>query len=113
MPVEGFRNRVPTDGSLLEVAGRWSACGWSMAVVQLDHDEEMEPMHSMYGTLDAELEVQRTIQRAELTAFLCLTAHVENKGIIDGALERRNEVHWPQSEGRRLVDSDLGGGGAD
>ena len=29
------------------------ACGWS--VVQLDHNEEMEPMRGMYGTLDAEL----------------------------------------------------------
>ena len=26
----------------------------------------------MYGSMDAELEVQRTIKRAELTAFLCL-----------------------------------------
>ena len=26
----------------------------------------------MYGSMDAELEVQRTIMRAELTAFLCL-----------------------------------------
>ena len=39
-------------------------------MVQLDHDEEMGPMHEMYGTLDAELEVQRTIKRAELMAFL-------------------------------------------
>ena len=41
MPVECFRNRVATD-------------------VQLDHDEEMGPMHGMHGTLDADLEVQRT-----------------------------------------------------
>ena len=62
---------------------------WS--VVQLDHGEEMEPMHGMYGTLDAELEVHRTIKRAEWTAFLCLfrkasglpTTHVDNIGIID------------------------------
>ena len=54
-------------------------------MVQLDH-EELEPM---YGTLDAELEVQRTIKRAELTAFQCLLrkatgptmVHVEHKGI--------------------------------
>ena len=39
-------------------------------MVQLDHDEEMGPTHEMYGTLDAALEVQRTIKRAELTAFL-------------------------------------------
>ena len=40
-------------------------------MVQLDHDDEMGPMRGMYGTLEAELEVQRTIKRAELTAFLC------------------------------------------
>ena len=61
-------------------------------MVQLDHDEEMVPMHGMYGTLDAELDLQLTIKRAELTAFLCLTrkasgptmVHVDNKGFIDG-----------------------------
>ena len=44
-----------------------------------------------WGTLDAELEVQRTIKRAELTAFLCLLrkaigptmVHVDSKGIFD------------------------------
>ena len=59
-------------------------------MVQLDQDEEMVTMHGTYGTLDGE--VQRTIIRAELTAFLCnfrkaigLTmVHVDNKGIIDG-----------------------------
>ena len=42
--------------------------------------------------MDAELEVQRTIKRAEVTAFLCLLkkvvgpikVHVDNEGIIDG-----------------------------
>ena len=29
-------------------------------------------MHGMYRKLDAELEVQRTIKRAEVTALLCL-----------------------------------------
>ena len=64
--------------------------GWS--VVQLDHDEERGPLRGMHGTLDTELEVQRTIKRAELTAFLCFrremvgptTAHVDNRGISDG-----------------------------
>ena len=49
-------------------------------------------MRGMYGTLDAELEVQRTIKTAELTAFLCLLrkaigpamVRVDNKGIVDG-----------------------------
>ena len=44
--------------------------------MELDHDEKMGPMHGMYGTLDAELEVQRTIKRAELTAFWCLLRKV-------------------------------------
>ena len=43
-----------------------------MSVVQLDQDKEKGPMHGTYGTLDAELEVQRTIKRAELMVFLCL-----------------------------------------
>ena len=46
----------------------------------------------MYGSMEAELEEQRTIKSAELTAFLCLLkkvigpikVHVDNKGIIDG-----------------------------
>ena len=52
----------------------------------------MEPMHGMYGTSDAVLEVQHTVQSGELTSFLCLTrviigpttTHVDNKRIIDG-----------------------------
>ena len=59
MPAEGFRDHVFIDGSLLGVTGKRSACGWS--VVQVDHGGEMEPMLGMYGTLDEELEVQRTI----------------------------------------------------
>ena len=53
-----------TDGTLGGITGKWSAC-WP--VVQLDHDEEKG--RCMYGTLDAELEVQRTTIRAALTAF--------------------------------------------
>ena len=44
-------------------------------------------LHGMYGSMEAEHEVQRTIKRAELTAFLCLLRkvcgpikiHVDNK----------------------------------
>ena len=61
-------------------------------MVQLVGDEEMGPVHGMCGSMEAEYEVQRTIKRAELTAFLCLLRrvcgpikfHVDNKGIIDG-----------------------------
>ena len=58
LPVEGFWDHVATDGSLVGGFG-WRACGWS--VVQLDHDKGVGAMHGMDGTLDAELEVQRSI----------------------------------------------------
>ena len=59
--------------------------------MQVDHDEEMGPMHKMHGTLDAELEVQRSIWTVQLTAFLSLfrktigltLVHFDNKGIHD------------------------------
>ena len=74
MPAEGFTGHVATDDSLLGNAGKWGACGW--AVVQLDYDQEMGPLHGMYDSMEAEYEVQRTIKRAELTAFLCLLGKV-------------------------------------
>ena len=40
--------------------------------VQLEIGEHVGPLHGMYGSMVAELEVQRTIKRAQLTAFLCL-----------------------------------------
>ena len=64
MQVQGFRGHVAADGSLLGKTGKRRDCGW--AVMQLDYDEEMEPLWD-----EAELEVQRTIKRADLTAFLC------------------------------------------
>ena len=70
------------------------ACGWS--VVQLDYDEELWSLHRMHGSMEAELEVQRAIKRRVLTAFFYLLkkvtgpikVHVDNKGIIDGFMER-------------------------
>ena len=80
----------PPTALLLGETGKWGACGW--AVVQLDYAEETGPLHVMYGSMEAEYEVQRTIKRAELTAFLCflrkvcgpIKVHEDNKGIIDG-----------------------------
>ena len=85
------RATLPLAAPCWENAGKWGACGW--AVVQLEYDEEMEPLHGMYGSMN----VQRTIKRAELIAFLCLLRkacgpikiHVDNKGTIDGL--RRGE----------------------
>ena len=62
-PAEGFKGHVATDGSLLGAAGKCRAC---------DFDEELGLVHGMYGSMDAELEVKRTIKRVELTAFTCL-----------------------------------------
>ena len=62
MQVEGFRCHVATDGSVLGMTGKWRACCW--AVVQLDYGEEMGPLHGMYGSMEAELEVQPAIKRA-------------------------------------------------
>ena len=51
-PTDGFKGHVATDGSLLGTAGKWEACGWS--VVLLDYDEELEPLHGMYGSMEAD-----------------------------------------------------------
>ena len=60
--------------------------------------------------MEAEFEVQRTIKRAELTAFSCLLRkvrgpikiHVDNKGIIDGIRRPEKECIKP-----RAGDADL------
>ena len=60
------------------------------------------------ATLDAELEVQRAIKRAELTTFLCLfrkaiglaMVHVDDRGISDGLWRGERRCIGPKSEGR-------------
>ena len=60
----------------------------------------------MCGSMEAEFGVQRTIKRAELTAFLCLLrkvsgrikVHVDNKGIIDGVRIGEKECIKPRAE---------------
>ena len=104
MAARGFKGHVATRRQKLE----WGACGWSM--VQVDYDEELVPLHAILGTMDAEIEVQRAIKRAELTAFLCLLKkiienakmHVDNKGIIDGLLRREMRCIGPKAR-----DADL------
>ena len=64
----------------------------------------------MYGSMEAEFEVQRAIKRAELTAFWCFLrkvcgptkVHVDNKGIIDGLRKGEKECIKP-----RAGDADL------
>ena len=55
-------------------------------MVQLDHDEETGPKHGMYGTLEAEVEVEYTIK---IFCFLKKAlgpnmVHADSKGIIHG-----------------------------
>ena len=103
MPAESFKSHATTDGSLQGKAGKWGACGW--AVVQLDYDEEMGPLHGMCGSMEAECELQRTIKRAELTAFLQLLkkvigpikVHVDNKRIVDGLQRGGKECINPRA----------------
>ena len=60
-------------------------CNWSMM-------KNWCPCMGCTALMEAEFEVQHTIKRAELTAFLCfltkvirsIKAHVESKGVIDG-----------------------------
>ena len=51
--------------------------------VKPDHDKEVEPWCAISGTMLAELEVQRTMKRAELLAFTitlsCLIEPLNNE----------------------------------
>ena len=66
-------------------------------------------MHNMCGTLDAVLEVQRTIKTTKSTSFLCLlrkaigptVVHVENTGIVDGLWRGEMKCLAPQRRTRR------------
>ena len=79
-------------------------------VVQQDSDEEKGPMYSVYGTMDADLEVQCTIKKGALTAFLRLlikiigptTSPADNEGIIDGLWMGKMECVGPKAK-----DADL------
>ena len=92
LPAEGFKGHVAIDGSLLGKTGQWGASGW--AVVQLDYDEVMGPLHGMYGSMEAELEVHRTIKRAELTQLLG-TKRPKSALSVSFFLERRGSKEHP------------------
>ena len=82
IPVEGFRNHVATDG----VGRVWMVSGAAGS-------RRGDGADGMYGTLDAELEVQRSIKGAELTASLSslgkaigpTMVHADSKGILTGS----------------------------
>ena len=78
------------------VVGQW--CNWIIM-------KNWDLLHGMYGSMEAELEVQRTIKRAELTAFPCLLkkvigptkVYVDNKGIIDGLWRGERKCTSPKA----------------
>ena len=84
--------------------------------MQLDYDEDMVPLYGMYGSMDAEFEIQRTIKRAELTAYVCflkrligpIKVHVDNKGIIE-ELRKGERVYQAKSGRCRIMHTILRG----
>ena len=75
IPVEGFRGRVATDGSLLGKAGKWEIVvgQWYSWTMMKRWGPCMGPSHGMYGSMESEFEVQRTIKRAERPSHAFLT----------------------------------------
>ena len=71
------------------------------AMVQLDYDEDMGPLHAMCGSMEAEYEVQQTIKRAELTAFLCFVR--KQQGYNWWATKRRERMYQAKSRRCRVV----------
>ena len=88
--IEGFREHMAIDDSLLAVSGTDAACGW--AVVQLDCVKVEEPRYAIYGRMLAELAVQRTVNMAHPWAFTTAlagltgssTIHTDSADIFDG-----------------------------
>ena len=75
-----IRSRKPSgtqcDGWLTARTAGMACVRWS--VVQLDH-EELEPMREYFGPIEAGIEVQRTINRADMTA-LCVVLSGLHRG---------------------------------
>ena len=108
MPAECFKGHVATDGSLL--GKRWQVVSMWLRSSTVKLRGRDGAFAWVYGSMEEELEVQRTIKRAELTAFLCLLRkgrgpieiHVDYKGIIDGIRRPEKECIKP-----RAGDADL------
>ena len=96
------------DGWFSEGPGRDAACGW--AVVQLDDPQEEELWHAMSGTIQDDIEVQRTIKRAVLWALMmalrgpsgAAATHTDNMGILGCLWKGEEEGSDPKQK-----DADL------
>ena len=88
-----FHGRIAIDVSLRETAGKYAACGWVVVQMNLDGDEE--PWYGVACNMPIELEVQRTIKRADICALymaLCRLngpagIYSDNRGVVQ-ALNR-------------------------
>ena len=54
-------------GSLRGSSGKYAACGWAVANMDLDGGEE--PWYGGAGNMPIDVDVQRTIERAEIWAL--------------------------------------------
>ena len=107
MPAELFQGHVVTDGSLPGIAGKWRACGWS--VVQLDFVMKNWGPCMVYGSMEAEFEVQRTIKRVASQESDCShQGACRQQRNYRWAMVWRKELHRSKSWRCRFVDQDLG-----
>ena len=110
---KAFEMKLQFDGSFKGVSGKDAACGW--AVLQLDNDKEEEPWYAIHGTMLAELEVQRTMKRAELCAFTMLPGRVgpstipsDSMSILDGLWRGEEGCIGPTQKDADLWIQNLG-----
>ena len=104
------RNWGWPDGSLFGASGKWER---GCSGLQLNDGNE-GPMFGTCGTLQANLEVQRTIKRAKQTVFCASSgklsvSHTGQQRNYKWAMERRSKVCGADSQRCRFVDLNLGG----
>ena len=101
---EGFKGHVATGGSLLGTAGKWEhvAGQWCNWIVM----KNWGLLHGMYASMEAEFEVQRSIKRAELTAFVCLLKKFIGPNKVQG--NKRRIIDWLWRGQRKCIDPKAG-----
>ena len=97
---------IAIDDSLKGVSGRDAACGW--AVAQLDYDKEEEPWYDTYGTMLAELgkcreRVKEQNSGRSLSSLIGpYIIHADTVGSLDGlwrgeggiGTKQKDVKHW-------------------
>ena len=108
--IEGFCEHIANDGSLEGVSGQDLACGW--AEVQFYYEKKDEPWYAICGTMLAELQVQRSISRAELWAFTMALAGMiiqpsmlTARASFDGLWRAGRRIYWADAERCGLMET--------